>query len=382
MKTAVVILSEYLRKLNKYIGLIAKHAGVRIYWYMLDEIKPFPNSGNKRFSAGSEAENVNGFLNTTEIDFAVIEYNENNSRSQRLFDALCKNDIPVVALKIQSMQKIKRILLPTCGGQNTSGFFWFVRLLAEKLQLPIHLLHVKRTVPEQLGCRSIACGVMTGNSAVSHYKECFSDNISRGIIENIRNDDLVVIGSPKHCQSSQWFKDSIPYKVLSSGENVVMLQTKKPKAVNIRDVIWDGLIKLPMTAASKTDAIKQLVQQLADDGQIAQERKGEILQLFLDREKLYPTGVGQGVAFPHIMLPGFWGLVSCLGICPDGVSFSDSADNNTKIIFLTISSLVHRAEYLDFLSQVARKMIDPKTREELLELKNSRDILNTLQPNY
>lgn len=382
MKTAVVILSEYSRKLNKYIGLIAKHAGVRVYWYMLDEIKPFPSPSNRCFDAGSEEENVNRLLDTTKIDFAVIEYSENNSRSQRLFDTLCENDIPVVALKIQSIQKIKRILLPTCGGQNTSGFFWFVRLLAEQLQLPIHLLHVRRSKPEQLGCRSIACGVMTENSTVSHYKECFSNNISHGIIENIRNDDLVIIGSPKHYQSSQWFNESIPYKVLNSGKNVIMLQTKKPKDVNIRDVIWDELVKHPMTASSKTDAIKQLVQQLADNGQIAQGRRDEILKLFLNREKLYPTGVGQGVAFPHIMLPGFWGLVSCVGICPDGVSFSDDARNNIKIIFLTISSPVHRSEYLNFLSQVARKMIDKKTRNELLESQDSTEILNTLQSDY
>ena len=161
-----------------------------------------------------------------------------------------------------------------------------------------------------------------------------------------------------------------------------MLQTKKPKAVNIRDVIWDELIKLPMNASSKTDAIKQLVQHLADNGQIAQNRKDEILQLFLNREKSFPTGAGQGIAFPHIMLPGFWSLVSCVGICPDGVSFSDDAHNNIKFIFLTISSSVHQAEYLNFLSLVARKMINPRIRKELLELKNSRKILNALQPDY
>ena len=382
MKTAVVILSRYSRKLNKYIGLIAKHAGVRVYWYMLDEIKPFSSLPNRRFGIDSEEDNVNKLLDTTEIDFAIIEYNENNSRSQRLFDNLCENDIPVVALKVQSLQKIKRILLPTCGGQNTSGFFWFVRLLAEQLQLPIHLLHVRKTEPEQLGCRSIACGVMTENSAVSHYKECFSDDISSGIIENIHSDDLVVIGSPKSYQSSQWFNDSIPYKVLNSGNNVIMLQTKKPKAISIRDVIWDELVKQPMTATSKTDAIKQLVQQLADNGQVAQNKKDEILKLFLNREKLYPTGVGQGVAFPHIMLPGFWGMVSCVGICPEGVSFSDDAHDNIKIIFLTISSPVHRSEYLSFLSQVARKMINKKIRNKLLESKNSREILNALQSDY
>ncbi|MDD5596558.1 MAG: PTS sugar transporter subunit IIA [Victivallaceae bacterium] len=174
-------------------------------------------------------------------------------------------------------------------------------------------------------------------------------------------------------------KDSIPYKVLSSGNNVIMFQTRKPQKVNIQDIIWDELIKLPMTAANKTDAIAQLIQQLADNDQIAQAKKDEIMELFLKKEKLSPTGVGQGTAFPHIILSGFWGLVSCMGICPSGVSFSNDANRNIKIIFLTISSPIHRTEYLNFLAQVAGKMIHKKTRNKLLSSKNPREVLSTLQ---
>jgi mannitol/fructose-specific phosphotransferase system IIA component (Ntr-type) len=218
-----------------------------------------------------------------------------------------------------------------------------------------------------------SCGVIS-------FEECVAPDISDGIVGNISDNDLVIVGAPNSWQLSKWFSNSIPYKIFTNSDSTIMLNAPKAKRVHIRDAVWHELVNLQLEAPDKKDAIRQLVQLLINSNQIVEEQKDDILKLFLKREEICSTGVGQETAFPHITLPGFSGLLCCLGVCPQGVSFAEDGNKDTKFIFLTISSPDYCSEYLDFLSQVARRMVNKNTRCRLLNAKNVNDALNILQP--
>ncbi len=79
----------------------------------------------------------------------------------------------------------------------------------------------------------------------------------------------------------------------------------------------------------------------------------QILQAILEREKLSPTDIGNGIAVPHCRLDSVSDIIVAISVCPNGVYFSQSG-KPVNIIFLVIGPQSKPEEYLFVLAQIAR----------------------------
>lgn len=103
-------------------------------------------------------------------------------------------------------------------------------------------------------------------------------------------------------------------------------------------IVSPELILTHIAPGSKKDILSQLVEPLVEMEVV--EDKEEFLRKLLAREKMVTTGIGRGVAIPHLRHPkenpgGGPRLV--IGICPKGTDYESMDGELTHLFFLLIS---------------------------------------------
>ncbi|MDD5596553.1 MAG: PTS sugar transporter subunit IIA [Victivallaceae bacterium] len=316
-------------------------------------------------------------FNETKIDFVVIDYDEDYREMQRWFNVL-RDDIPVVVVKLNRLPDADRILIPVCGGNNVTQLLWFVHLVASNLKLPVHLLHI-RTNPGKTDNCQLFNDLIARSYGIYSCGELIAFNITNGILNKIRNNDIVIMGAPNYWQLTTQFNYSIPYGVFNKEHDAMMLIAPSPAKIRLRDVMWHELINLDLKAKDKESAISQMVELLIQANQITEGQRKDVLKRVFERERECTTGVGEDTAFPHLTMPGGSSVICCMGIFPDGVAFGPGDEKNVKFIFLILSPQDDYTEYLSVLSQITRNMIDENKRNRLLKATSSWEILNIMQ---
>ena len=81
--------------------------------------------------------------------------------------------------------------------------------------------------------------------------------------------------------------------------------------MRLTDILKPQNIKIPLEAANKTQAITELVNVLAQSGDVSDAKK--VLESVLERESTRTTGIGNGLAIPHGKTTGTADLVMAIG---------------------------------------------------------------------
>ena len=93
------------------------------------------------------------------------------------------------------------------------------------------------------------------------------------------------------------------------------------------------------------------------------------------REKLMSTGIGLGIAVPHVRIEGVKEPIVAIGISHNGISDYESIDDQTvKIVVMIVAGKGQHKEYIQLLSQIAARLKDEHIRRNLIEAKNPDEI--------
>src|SRR5262245_29107312 len=101
-------------------------------------------------------------------------------------------------------------------------------------------------------------------------------------------------------------------------------KTFKPKCCSVH-----------LQAASKEAALAEVVDNLIAGEALPERAKEEALAALLAREKLGSTGVGMGVAIPHVKLKGIERVACSLSVHADGLQWH-ALDGGAVHILLTV----------------------------------------------
>jgi len=137
--------------------------------------------------------------------------------------------------------------------------------------------------------------------------------------------------------------------------------------LRLSDVIREANIITALKSARKEAAIKELVAALAASGCIPKAKVKEVAQAVLDREKLGSTGIGRGIAVPHVKVSFVKEAVGALGKSSAGLDFSSLDGAVTHTVFLFVSpveppdkhvalmsrfvTLIRKPDFVSFLAQ-------------------------------
>jgi len=122
-------------------------------------------------------------------------------------------------------------------------------------------------------------------------------------------------------------------------------------------------IKVPLVSTNKTDAIRELVELLALEGQLTDSKK--VLDAVLEREATRTTGIGYGLAIPHGKTLGTSGLVMAIGKPVTPIDFAAMDGKPVSIIWLLTSPPDKTGLHISMLARVSRMMMVDKFRAEL-----------------
>jgi mannitol/fructose-specific phosphotransferase system IIA component (Ntr-type) len=99
----------------------------------------------------------------------------------------------------------------------------------------------------------------------------------------------------------------------------------------------------------------------------------------LERERLMPTGLGNGVALPHAHIAGLPGPLVAVGLSTAGIDFDAADGKPAQLIFLLLTPPNDDGAQLEILADVTRLFQEAAVRERALEVGSYTEFLALLK---
>ncbi len=120
--------------------------------------------------------------------------------------------------------------------------------------------------------------------------------------------------------------------------------------MSLLEILDKNLIKVPLTSATADGVIEELISLYADEHQIGESRKSELIKAVKDREALGSTAMPCGIAIPHAKVDSIEKSAVMIGISRIPVDFGSPA----RIFFLVLVRSDNPSEHIQLLSSIAR----------------------------
>jgi PTS system nitrogen regulatory IIA component len=136
-------------------------------------------------------------------------------------------------------------------------------------------------------------------------------------------------------------------------------------------------IVLNLVPGDREAILKQLVAPLVADDLIADS--GEYVRHLMDREQTVSTGIGHGLAIPHVREPEQCAIVSpciVIGVCKEGAEFGALDGEKTFVFAMPCSG--SEAVHLRLLAKVSLIFRKPGVLKQMIEAPSKRTIMEIL----
>lgn len=146
--------------------------------------------------------------------------------------------------------------------------------------------------------------------------------------------------------------------------------------ISIRDILSPEHVVL-FDATSKRDAIQQLIDTFRDNSVVASI--DELTDGIFKREEMMSTGIGLGVAVPHVRLKSIKKPTMAVGVSKSDITDYESLDGKpVRIIFMILAGIGQHAEHIKILARVSRFVKEEELRSSLLNANSSESIYEIL----
>jgi fructose-specific phosphotransferase system IIA component len=146
--------------------------------------------------------------------------------------------------------------------------------------------------------------------------------------------------------------------------------------MRLSDILKPQNIKIPLAATQKTDAISELVNLLAANGEITDPKK--VIESVLDRESTRTTGIGNGLAIPHGKTQGTKDLVMAIGKPSQPIDFQSIDGKPVTIVWLLSSPPDKTGPHIHALARISRLMTLEKFRAALNQAKSGQEVFDII----
>jgi fructose-specific phosphotransferase system IIA component len=127
---------------------------------------------------------------------------------------------------------------------------------------------------------------------------------------------------------------------------------------------------------NKHDALDQLVDAVAESGFVTDREA--FREAVHDRERVLSTGIGHGVAIPHVRIEAVSQPTIGIGVSSSGIDFDTLDDEPVFIVFMFAMPTGSQKEYLGLLSKVMQAVKEPDFKDRLTSCKTPAEVLEAL----
>lgn len=134
---------------------------------------------------------------------------------------------------------------------------------------------------------------------------------------------------------------------------------------------------LVLRSANKIEALRALADCLGTAPQV--QDRDALIGGILYREELMSTGIGMGIAVPHVRLASVTAPVMSAGICRPPVTDYESLDGvPVQLIFMIAAGQYQHTEYLRLLSSLSLRLKSERLRDALVDAPDTLKFYETL----
>jgi fructose-specific phosphotransferase system IIA component len=146
--------------------------------------------------------------------------------------------------------------------------------------------------------------------------------------------------------------------------------------MRLSEILKPQNIKIPLVSTQKIDAIRELVDVLAETKSVADSKK--VLDAVLDREATRTTGIGNGLAIPHGKTTGATDLVMAIGRPAEPIDFQSIDGRPVTIIWLVSSPPDKTGPHIQALARISKLMLNDSFRQSLNAAQTSQEMFDII----
>ncbi|MCK4836047.1 MAG: PTS sugar transporter subunit IIA [Candidatus Aminicenantes bacterium] len=131
----------------------------------------------------------------------------------------------------------------------------------------------------------------------------------------------------------------------------------------------------------KKDNLEVLIQMIEKENLV--EDKNQLRKSIFEREDLMSTGIGLGIAIPHVRIKGVDDIIISILINKKGVKDYDSLDGMpVRIIIMIVASDEQHRDYLILLSRIVKMLKKDFIRKSMVESITVQEVIDLISENF
>ena len=146
--------------------------------------------------------------------------------------------------------------------------------------------------------------------------------------------------------------------------------------MRITDLLTTDTILLNMSAASKPEAIDELIGKLDAAGKL--EDRDAFKEAIENREQQSTTGIGEGIAIPHAKTSAVKDPAIAFGRSQEGLDYESLDGQPTNLFFMIAASEGANNTHLETLSRLSSFLMDNNFRTQLEAAKTEADVIEAI----
>jgi fructose-specific phosphotransferase system IIA component len=146
--------------------------------------------------------------------------------------------------------------------------------------------------------------------------------------------------------------------------------------MTIAESLKNGRVLISLSGGNKAEILRRMIEVLAQQSVISDPEK--VLKDFLDREAKGSTGIGNGIAIPHVRSDQVSGLEYVFANSDQGIDFESLDGEPVHILFLMIAPAGSHGIHIKALARVSRILNDETLRLRLRRAADPEDVLQLI----
>lgn len=147
--------------------------------------------------------------------------------------------------------------------------------------------------------------------------------------------------------------------------------------MEVNEFINENLIKMDLQSKDKDSVIKEMIEIMAENEIITD--KQEVIDKAMEREAKGTTGVGKGVAIPHVKSNAVKRPAVAFGRSGAGIDYGSMDEKPSHLFFLITVPEESHDQHLKLLAQLSRNLVHDDFRDKLIQAKDAKEVMNILE---
>ena len=146
--------------------------------------------------------------------------------------------------------------------------------------------------------------------------------------------------------------------------------------VYLKDIIKPDYIAF-LETMEKTETLDALIHIMDASDNIL--NKDQFRKAVFEREDIVSTGIGLGMAIPHVKIKEVADITIGIGIVKNGIDWNAIDNKPVHVVFLIAASDAQHEMYLRILAKIVLVMKNPKRREKLFNATCAEDVISLFE---